>query len=261
MTILDSIIADKKKEVLQQKKLVPVEILEKSAYIDRKGISLSDALGAKRSSGIIAEFKRRSPSGGRINENADPVIVTTAYSKAGVAGLSVLTDWKYFGGTAVDLSRVRLAYDGPILRKDFIIDEYQVLETKAIGADVILLIAAVLDRKQVQNLAGVAKNVGLEVLLEIHQEKELDRIHDSVDMVGINNRDLNRLVTDVETSRRLAPRIPEEFLKISESGISHAEIITGLREYGYRGFLIGEFFMKQEDPGQACRNLINTVIS
>ena len=256
MTILDNIIADKTREVLQQKKLVPVDILEKSAYIEREAVSLSSSLSAEGSSGIIAEFKRSSPSAGRINESADPVRVSMAYSVAGAAGLSVLTDWKYFGGTAEDLSRIRMIYKGPILRKEFIIDEYQVLESKAIGADVILLIAAVLEKKQAQQLAGTAKSIGLEVLLEIHDEKELDRIHGSVDLVGINNRDLKKMITDVETSKMLASKIPGEMGKISESGISEPGTIMELREYGFQGFLIGEYFMKQEDPGEACRKLI-----
>jgi len=260
MSILDHIIANKKKEVLQQKELVPVDILENSAYIEKEAVSLSSVLHEDGNSGIIAEFKRRSPSGGRINESADPVSVATAYSEAGAAGLSILTDRKYFGGTAGDLSRVRLACREPILRKEFIIDEYQVLESKAIGADAILLIAAVLGKRKIQQLAGMAKSIGLEVLLEIHDERELDSIHGSIDLVGVNNRDLNKMVTDIETSRRLAPKIPGEFSKISESGISKPETILELRDHGFKGFLIGEFFMKQEDPGEVCRNLINTTI-
>jgi indole-3-glycerol phosphate synthase len=260
MSILDHIIAEKKKEVIQQKELVPVDLMEKSAYIDRKAVSLSSVLHEDGSSGIIAEFKRKSPSGGRINESADPVSVATAYTQAGAAGLSVLTDRTYFGGTAADLSRVRLACMLPVLRKEFIIDEYQVLESKAIGADVILLIASVLGKKEIRRLSGMAKSIGLEVLLEIHCERELDSIHETVDLVGVNNRDLKKMVTDIETSRRLAQKIPGEFAKVSESGISKAETIMELRDHGFKGFLIGEFFMREVDPGEACRNLINNII-
>ena len=261
MSILEKIIADKRKEVDRQKELVPLDILEKSSYLERKGISLVSELGAKGSSGIIAEYKRKSPSAGVLNEGVDPEPITGAYSEAGAAGLSVLTDQKYFGGTIDDLVRVRRVSELPILRKEFIIDEYQVLESRATGADVILLIAAVLNRNQVQQLSGLAKKLGLEVILEVHEEIELNRLHNSIDIIGVNNRDLKRMITDVETSRQLAGKIPSEFIKVSESGISNAETIMELKEYGFRGFLIGEHFMQHKNPGTECKRLIKKLRS
>ena len=256
MSVLDRIIAHKHKEVRHQKEMVPVDILEKSAYFKRDVISLSLSLGEEFSSGIIAEFKRKSPSAGLINEKADPVSVTRAYGDSGAAGLSVLTDLEFFGGSSKDLEQVRGSTELPVLRKEFIIDEYQVLETRALGADAILLIATILDRKVVKTLAKLAKSVGLEVLLEVHEESELDRINEFADLVGVNNRDLKKMVTNVDTSKQLAQKIPGEFVKVSESGISRVETIIELREFGYQGFLIGEFFMKQDDPGMACFELI-----
>lgn len=256
MNILDRIKAHKLKEVRRNKEMVPVDLLEKSAYLEAEGISLSLRLGEDTGSGIIAEFKRKSPSAGMINGKADPVAVTGAYADAGAAGLSILTDLDFFGGSARDIERVRNAVSLPVLRKEFIIDAYQVVESRAMGADAILLIARMLGRQAVRDLARMARSVGLEVLLEIHEEKELDRINEFVDMVGINNRDLKKMVTDVTISKKLAGKIPGEFVKVSESGISTAETILDLREHGYRGFLIGEYFMQQDDPGKACSTLI-----
>jgi indole-3-glycerol phosphate synthase len=191
-----------------------------------------------------------------INENADPVKISEGYVQAGASGLSVLTDTKYFAGTREDLVRVREANQCPILRKDFMIDEYQVLEARAWGADVILLIAAVLEKDEVRDLSALAHSLGLEVLLEVNEESELDLINENIDIVGVNNRDLKRMVTDVNTSLELSEKIPADFLKISESGISDPGTILKLKEYGYRGFLIGEYFMQQRDPANACRELI-----
>jgi indole-3-glycerol phosphate synthase len=207
--------------------------------------------------GIIAEFKRKSPSRGIIKENADPVKISKGYVQAGADGLSVLTDTKYFAGSREDLVRVREANQCPILRKDFMIDEYQVLEARAWGADVILLIAAVLKHNEVRNLSALAHSLGLEVLLEIHEESELDVLNENIDIVGVNNRDLKRMVTDVNTSIDLSEKIPGDFLKISESGISDPGTIRSLKEHGYRGFLIGEYFMQQSDPANACKELID----
>ena len=222
----------------------------------RPTISLRDGLAGSSRGGIIAEFKRKSPSRGIINENADPVKISKGYVQAGATGLSVLTDTRYFGGSREDLVRVREANQHPILRKDFMIDEYQVLEARAWGADVILLIAAVLEKDMVRRLSEVAHSLGLEVLLEIHEESDLEVLTDNIDMVGVNNRDLKRMHTDVNTSLLLSEKIPADFIKISESGISDPETILTLKEYGYRGFLIGEYFMQQTDPAMACRELM-----
>ena len=256
MNILDKIIRDKRKEVARQKNQVPLGMLAQSAYYTRPVFSLTSALQSPENSGIIAEFKRKSPSKGMINENADPVSTTTAYLEAGAVALSVLTDWKYFGGTQQDLRRVRESHSCPILRKDFIIDEYQVHETKSLGADAILLIAAALDQKQAGRLAGLARELGLEILFEIHHGKELSLIPEQAHLVGVNNRDLSKMITNVDNSRKLAEKIPDAHMKISESGIHEAETILELKALGYKGFLIGEHFMFQEQPGQACKQLI-----
>jgi indole-3-glycerol phosphate synthase len=259
MDILDKIIADKKSEVLERRKRIPAGKLEQSPFFQRPTCSLRDELAGHPAGGIIAEFKRKSPSRGLMNEYADPVRVTTGYRRAGASALSVLTDHQYFAGSREDLVRVREANPCPILRKDFMIDEYQVLEARAWGADVILLIAAVLEKSEVRKLAALARSVGLETLLEVHAEGELDRLNEHIDVVGVNNRDLKRMVTDVHTSLLLSGKIPADFLKISESGISDPETIRELRDHGYRGFLIGEYFMQSADPALACGRLIESL--
>jgi indole-3-glycerol phosphate synthase len=259
--ILDKIMADKKLEVQERKQTVPVEKLEASPHFSRPTHSLRDQLARSTAGGIIAEFKRKSPSRGMINESADPVEIAGGYIRAGACGLSVLTDNKYFAGSREDLIRVREAHRAPVLRKDFMIDEYQVLEARAWGADVILLIASVMGKRQVRDLSALARSLGLEVLLEVHQASELDVLNGTIDMVGVNNRDLKKMVTDVNTSMALAERIPADFLKISESGISDPGTIIMLREHGYQGFLIGEYFMQSSDPADACRKLINGIQS
>lgn len=257
MSILNRIIETKKKEVAGQKKRVPVISLEKYPLFSRKCNSLKTALQHKNSSGIIAEFKQKSPSKGDINFRVQVEEVTKSYVEAGAAGLSVLTDFEFFGGTLANLTKACEANpETPILRKDFIIDSYQVMETKAFGADVVLLIAACLEKKQAENLAKKAKTLGMEVLMEVHNAEELEKINGFVDIVGVNNRDLKTFNVDVETSVQLAGHIPEKFLKISESGISEAETIRYLKEHGFKGFLIGETFMKTDNPGEACKKLI-----
>ncbi|MFC2114876.1 indole-3-glycerol phosphate synthase TrpC [Bacteroidota bacterium] len=257
--ILERIIADKKLEVRQRMVETPVGNLEKSPYFKRVPLSLKESLIKKESSGIIAEFKRMSPSAGRIHKNADPVDITRGYVNAGATAISVLTDGKYFAGTRDDLMRAREVNQCPILRKDFMIDEYQVLETKAIGADAILLIASILDNSSIRMLAEMAHSVGLEVLLEIHEISELVCLNEWIDLVGVNNRNLKIMECDVETSISMAGMIPDEFMKISESGIHDPETINYLKKLGYKGFLIGEYFMKQEDPVKACRKFIEKI--
>jgi indole-3-glycerol phosphate synthase len=256
MTILEKIIASKYQEVELQKKLVSVSELKNKADFSRTVISLKESLTRPNTSGIIAEFKRRSPSKGIINDQVRVEDVTHGYSIAGVSGLSVLTDRTFFGGSLVDLFAARQVNTIPILRKDFMVDEYQVLEAKAYGADVILLIAACLEPKQISELAICAKSLGLEVLLEIHAVEELDKIIDEVDIVGVNNRNLKDFKVDIHHSIELARQIPEKFVKISESGIDQPDTINFLRNHGFQGFLIGENFMKQTDPGQACLGFI-----
>jgi indole-3-glycerol phosphate synthase len=258
MNILDKIIETKKTEVANQKKAISVEMLENHPRFTRKCISLKANLLKARSSGIIAEFKQKSPSKGEINFKADVVEVTNAYVAAGAVCLSVLTDFEYFGGTTSNLTKAREANpDIPILRKDFMIDEYQLFEAKAFGADIILLIAACLEKDLAEKLAKKAKALGMEVLMEVHNAEELEKVNDFVDIVGVNNRNLKTFAVDVETSVQLSKLIPEKFVKISESGLTGANEIRYLRQHGFKGFLIGETFMKTKNPGEACRKLID----
>lgn len=253
--ILDTITAHKAEEVKKAKVLMPVKQLEKTAYFSRQTLSLKQSLLQHSGTGIIAEFKRKSPSKGVFNGNADPVAITKAYAEGGASGLSILTDELFFGGNKEDLSKSRNV-DVPVLRKDFIIDEYQVIETKSIGADVILLIAACLSPYQVKQLAALAQTLNLEVLLEIHNEEELQHICPEVDLVGVNNRDLKTFTVDINTSIHLSEKIGEKRCKISESGISSVSAITTLEQYGFKGFLIGETFMKEPDPAIAFAGFI-----
>jgi|TARA_B100001057_G_scaffold200722_1_gene201481 indole-3-glycerol phosphate synthase len=260
MTILDQIINDKTKEVELRKKAFPTSYWEQSPMFDRKGISLSQRLQASPS-GIIAEHKRRSPSRDNINSSLSVQTVAQGYEKAGVCGMSVLTDQKYFGGSLEDLTAARAVCQLPLLRKEFIIDPYQLIEAKAHGADVILLIAAVLDRTQIKHLSETAQSLGLEVLLEVHNREELDKaIMPSLDMLGVNNRNLKTFEVSLETSKQLAEHIPDDFVKVSESGISSTAAIQSLKPYGFQGFLIGENFMKTNTPGIAAAEFIKTLI-
>ncbi len=260
MNILDQIVADKKEEVAQRKSLYPVKLLEKSTYFQGKPVSLAEYIRRDDKVGIISEFKRKSPSKGIINGSAKVEKTTIGYMQAGASGLSVLTDYKYFGGKSEDLMTARSFNFCPILRKDFIIDEYQIIEAKSIGADVILLIAACLTPEQVERLGAFAQSFGMEVLLEVHDEEELERsINPHVNLLGVNNRNLGTFVTDVETSKALAEKIPNDFVKVSESGISDPKVVVELMKYGYEGFLIGENFMRTGSPEKACREFVKEV--
>lgn len=258
MNILDKIIESKKEEVARRKREFPGAELQKHPGFSRKCNSLKEALCKPGSTGIIAEFKQKSPSKGVINQNAKVETVTRDYVVNGAAGLSVLTDFPFFGGTSEDLIIARKVNPGtPVLRKDFIIDPYQITEAKALGADVILLIASCLEKQQAEELAKLAKELGMEVLMEFHNEKELEILNDFVDLAGVNNRNLKTFEVDTETSVTLARMIPEKFVKISESGISNPETIHHLRKSGFKGFLIGETFMKSKNPGETLKNFIS----
>lgn len=254
MNILDTIIAHKRTEVAARKAGTPAPALEKEALFNRKVLSLKEFLLNDARTGIIAEFKRRSPSKGLINGTADVVEVTSAYAKH-ASGLSVLTDEYFFGGSTADLIAARVN-QVPILRKDFIVDEYQILEARAMGADVILLIAACLTPAEVKRLATFATQLGLEVLLELHDEQELAHICDETVLVGINNRDLRTFKVDIERSLAMAQRIPDNRIKIAESGINAVENILLFRNNGFRGFLIGENFMKAAEPAKAFESFV-----
>ena len=259
MNILDKIIIDKKREVLLKKSIIPVSQLENSVLFCKKTISLSTNL-RNSATGIIAEHKRRSPSKAEINYNFTVEEVVQGYEKAGACGISVLTDGKYFGGSLDDLILARATVKLPIIRKEFIIDEYQILEAKAYGADVILLIAAVLTRAKIMQLSQFAQSLELEVLLEVHNQAELEKsVMPSLNMIGVNNRNLKTFEVSLDYSKQLATLIPNEFVKISESGISLVAAIKELQQIGYKGFLIGEKFMKTDNAGASAKSFIAAI--
>lgn len=259
MTILDKIIADKKKEVNYKKSVIPLQQLQNSVLFDRNVYSLSKNL-KNSDSGIIAEHKRRSPSKSVINQSLNCFDVVQAYQKAGVCGISVLTDGKYFGGSLDDLLVARANCQLPLLRKDFVIDAYQIYEAKAFGADVVLLIASVLTKQELKTLSNLAKELGLEVLLEVHNQEELEKsVSLKVDLIGVNNRNLKTFEVDINHSKILAKLIPDTFVKVSESGISNAGAIKELRPFGYKGFLIGENFMKTNAIDQETQKFIKKI--
>jgi indole-3-glycerol phosphate synthase len=254
MNILDKIIEHKRVEVAQRKAEVSITELERGPFFKSETYSLKAALKDNSKTGIIAEYKRRSPSKGIINDKAAVEEVTLAYASNGASGISILTDNEFFGGSLADLQKAAIVNKLPLLRKDFMIDEYQLLEAKAYGASVILLIAANLSVAEVKSLAGTAKGLGLEVLLEIHNEQELEHICNDVDLVGVNNRNLKNFEVSLDTSVHLSSLIPSDKIKISESGIHKVEDIYYLEPYGFKGFLIGENFMKQQVPGNAFKD-------
>ena len=259
MNILDKITADKRNEIMLRKSLIPVSQLEHSVLFNKPTVSLINNL-KNSTSGIIAEHKRRSPSKSVINNNLNVQDVARGYEKAGVCGMSVLTDGKYFGGSLDDLLTARACCNLPLLRKEFVIDEYQLLEAKAYGADVILLIAAILSKTEIKQLSEFAKSLNLEVLLEVHNEDELHKsIMPSLDMLGVNNRNLKTFNVSLETSKTLSNLIPNDFVKVSESGISNTKAIKELQPFGYQGFLIGENFMKTDNPGISATNFIKNL--
>lgn len=262
MDILEKIIARKKEEVIDRKAKVSIDTLQKSGFFSKTTNSLKTSLLQPASAGIIAEFKRKSPSKGVINANVTPTEVTKGYVKAGAACLSVLTDIDFFGGSDADFLEARKANQNiPMLRKDFMIDEYQIYESKALGADVILLIAANLSPIRIKELGKLAKELGMETLLEVHDENELNSsLCEYIDVVGVNNRNLKNFAEqNVNASLELADKIPNNFIKISESCISSQAIISQLKSVGYQGFLIGETFMKTENPGQALADFIKKI--
>lgn len=259
-TILNTIIAAKRKQIEKFKPMSSIERFEKDGFFWQiSNRSLVQSLLQPGSTGIIAEFKRKSPSKGWFKTKeleAEPVV--TAYNKK-AAGISVLTDDEFFGGDLDDLIQTKVVSDIPVLRKDFIIDKWQIAESKAFGADVILLIAACLTPAEVKELAGYAKSIGLESILEIHSEDELGHIVEEVSMVGVNNRDLRTFVVRIENSYQLIEKIPADKPAIAESGISNVETIQQLRKAGFKGFLIGETFMKEEQPGKAFEEFVTGI--
>jgi indole-3-glycerol phosphate synthase len=256
LNILEKIVSYKKAEIEKRKIEIPIEQLEKQSGFYRDVLSMKKFLRDSEKTGIIAEFKKRSPSRGVINETATVEEVSAAYSRCGASVISILTDGPSFGGSAEDLMRARFN-NLPLLRKDFILDPYQLVESRAMGADVILLIAACLEPSETRSLSAKAHQLGMEVLLEIHDEKELDHLCDEVDVVGINNRDLRTFAVDINRSIRLAERLPVNKLRIAESGIHNVETLLHLKAAGFNGFLIGEQFMKQADPAVAFASFVD----
>ncbi len=260
MNILEKIVEHKRREVTSRKELYPVKLLEKSIYFETPVVSLRKYLKRKDKVGIIAEIKRRSPSEGDINPYINVENLSIGYMQAGASALSVLTDKEFFGGTAEDLRTARKFNFCPILRKDFIVDEYQLVEAKSIGADAVLLIAAVLEPDNLLKLSQTAGTLGLEVLMEVHSGSELDtHLNDHVHVVGVNNRNLEDFSVSIDTSLELASKIPVDAVKVSESGISSPESIVQLKAAGYDGFLVGTHFMRHAVPQQACAELIGGV--
>ena len=263
--ILESIVADKRMERITAKRLLPLSLLSlhveqrmEQERAQRQRLSMRESL-AQSASGIIAEFKRKSPSKGWIREEGRADVIPASYAAHGASAVSILTDGKYFGGSPDFIRTVRPLVTTPILCKEFIIDEYQLYLARLVGADAVLLIAAALTREQCTRLTRKAHELELEVLLEIHSADELAYVDCGPDMVGVNNRSLGTFHTDVENSFRLAEQLPRDFLLVSESGISRPSTVRALREAGFRGFLIGETFMREADPGQALADFIREV--
>ncbi len=256
MYILDTIVAQKRIEVAQQQQAISFEMLQSlAATVTRPTLSMREAL-QQSPTGIIAEFKRKSPSKGWNKESGTPAEIPSHYAAAGAAAISILTDEPFFGGELGFIRTARPLVNVPILRKDFIISPYQLFQARVIGADAVLLIAACLTVEECRALAAQAHELGLEVLLEIHSESEQQYVSPEVDMVGVNNRNLGTFHTDVANSFRLASLLPKDRLLVSESGISDPTTIRQLRDVGFRGFLIGETFMKTDNPGETLKHFI-----
>ena len=260
--ILEEIVAHKRQEIelfyrfLPMRQLMSIVEGDMAKRKEQPLVSMREVLTAS-DTGIISEFKRKSPSKGWINKDAKPDIVPLQYQANGASAISILTDTDFFGGYDEYIMCARESgITIPILYKNFIIDEYQLLQAYHSGASAVLLIAACLDKEQCRHLISVAHQLQMEVLLEIHAESELDYVDLMPDMYGINNRNLGTFVTDVRNSFRMAELLPADACKVSESGLSDVEIIRQLRELGFRGFLMGEHFMRQQDPGKALGEFI-----
>ena len=256
MDFLQKIANVKRRHVEAQKSEVSFSMLEKSKFFGRQPFSLSKALNYRRSSAVIAEFKRASPSAGKINDHSEPAEVCLAYEKAGSSAVSVLTDFQYFGGSSADLSDARMTVGCPILRKDFVVEEYQIVEAKAIGADAVLLIAELHSAGRLEELFRFATSLGLEVLVEVHEEKNISRLPYDAVIVGINNRNLSSFDLNIAHSLKLISSLPGSVIKVAESGIRSVTDCIQLSKAGFDAFLIGEYFMKSLDPGKQCEDLI-----
>ena len=260
MTILEKITAHKRREIAARREVVPVKKLEQSEHFQAPTVSLTRYLRRPDKVGIIAEIKRKSPSKGVINAHISVEKLSIGYMQAGASALSVLTDTEFFGGSLDDLQTARRFNYCPLLRKDFILDEYQLVEARAFGADAILLIAAILDESAVKRLAAFAASLGLEVLLEIHRREELPASLANISAIGVNNRDLHDFSVDINRSHEIASQLPADIVKVAESGISDAATIIALKQSGFHGFLIGEAFMRASRPEAACAELVRELM-
>lgn len=256
MNILEQINSDKIIEVARLKQQIPLRELMVYPAFDKPVLSFSEFITSKKKSGIIAEHKRKSPSKGVINDAVTLENVVLGYQNAGASAISILTNSKYFGGTSDDLLKAASIAEIPLLRKDFVVDEYQIYEAKALGAAAILLIAASLTADEIESFAKIARNIGIEVLCEVHNAEELQKVSNDVNVVGVNNRDLKTFTVDLQHSIEVAKMIPNRFVKISESGIGSSETVNMLKTHGFQGFLMGENFMKESDPGQALSHFV-----
>ncbi len=255
--ILDQIVLQKRAELAVEKEQVPIFQLMETDNFKRKCYSAKESISKNGASGVIAEFKRQSPSKGIINGTAKPTDVVKNYEEAGASMVSVLTDKQFFGANASDFKSARATLNIPLLRKEFIVDSYQIYQSKAMGADVILLIAAILTPQRCKDFAFIAKDLGMEVLLELHDEAELEHVNKFVDLVGINNRNLKDFSVDTERSIRLAKRLPKNMIRVAESGLDSPEVVQKMRSNGFQAFLMGEHFMKTDSPGDACKKFIS----
>ena len=258
MSILDKIISRKYIEVKEQKLLKPVSVLDKSPYFSEKPISLKNAISREGSSRIIAEFKRRSPSKGVFKESASASNICAGYAGAGAAAISVLTNREFFGASADDLSEVRKSADCPVLCKDFIIDEYQVIEARAYGADCVLLISDIHTAGRLRNLYRLVISLGMEALIEVHNKESLTRIPEDAEIVGINSRNLASFNVSLDHSLEMVKLLPGKIIRVAESGIASVNDYYDLKNAGFNAFLIGEYFMRSDDPAQTCREFIET---
>lgn len=259
MDLLKKIVKAKKAGILKDKEKTPVISLENSKYFESPVRSLAEALRNKNGYGIIAEFKRRSPSKGIINAGAMPGEVCPAYLNSGAAAVSVLTNEEFFGGSNLDFFQARESCSGPLLRKEFIIDEYQVIESKSLGADAILLIADILTEKELKGLSDLALSLNMEVLFEIHDESGINKLPGNCKLVGVNSRNLGTFSINMDVPSKIIGKLPESSIKIAESGIHSAEKLVEFNQQGFGGFLIGEMFMKEQCPGTACKELIRNI--
>ncbi|WP_317168434.1 indole-3-glycerol phosphate synthase TrpC [Blattabacterium cuenoti] len=257
INIIEKIVHKKKKEIKKKKNSISIKKLENSSFFRRDILSLKKNIENSKY-GIIAEFKLKSPSKGIINSNSSLEEVIKGYEAAKVSGISILTDYHFLGSNE-NIKKSRYLISIPILRKDFIIDEYQVIESKSIGSDAILLIANILSLKEIKNLSKIAKSIGLEVILEIHNENEIEKITDDIDLIGINNRNLKSFIVNENNCLELYSKIPNSYIKIAESGINNVENIFKYKKVGFKGFLIGEYFMKHKNPGKMCKIFMNSL--